>query len=362
MQLPPLSELKEELSDSSVINILADYLEGIDTANLVESLTTTNGMFKKSAIKMAAEKLALHAVRGEYAQVCAIIEKSPQLLLENPGKIIDYSGRTIDSETVYRDILGTEDVEMIAAAKQALVEYAGEDVADQQYNAQFPDGWLEVEEKAWSPLFEQLNVLDGAIRSAADDDIKFGAVHQLTFLSEEVATKLAQFHALLDATKNRPIKTGRHFNSNFFQAVCDHYDRLCANFNWQDAKCKLSWQKVFGMGGGVERLLPACDAQAANYGFYPTSEILKEGREQNRSLNVTLYDYAVRKWSVRSSFYALSGSDYGIYCSMRPLCRDPRLHWRSGVAENLYKSKTSCLQKLIPNQAAQTVSMRFDVG
>jgi len=36
-----------------------------------------------------------------------MIAKAPQLLLENLGKIIDYSGRTIDSKSVYRVILGT---------------------------------------------------------------------------------------------------------------------------------------------------------------------------------------------------------------------------------------------------------------
>jgi len=365
MQSSSLSELKEELSVTPAINILSDYLEGIDTANLVESLTTTNGMFKKSATKMAAEKLALHAVRGEYDQVCAIIKKSPQLLLENPGKITDYSGRTIDSESVYRVILGTEDVEIIAAAKQALVTHAGKAVADEQYNAQFLAGWFEVEEKEWSELSDQLKKLDEAIHAATDYDIKFDEKHQLTFLSEKVATELAKFHALLEETKKRPIKTGRHFNSNFFQAVCKHYDRLCNNFDWTGAKCKLFWQRMIGY---IQRFLPACDAQAFVAGLYITANNLKTGNKQNRDFSLEVWSHAEAKL-VSSHFYplvdSLLGVDYAACGGRRWRARAPgaRLALGGGVwLENLYKSKTSCLQKLIPNQAAQTVSMRFDVG
>jgi len=317
MQSKRLSLFETKLpGDSSLSPSIAKFLGLEGTVKLLSVSKITNTFFKKSVTKVAAQKLALHAVRGEYDQVCAMIKISPSLLLENPGKIIDLSGRTIDSETVYRVILGTEDVQMIVAAKQELVNLASDKIADEQYHAQFPDGWLEEEKKEWSPLFDQLNVLDGAICSATNDDIKFDQYNKLEFLSGKIEKELAKFHALLDATKNRPIKTGRHFNSSFFKAVCDHCDRL--NNNWEDPKRKLYWQKVFGMGGGVERLLPACDAQAASDGFYMTSMDLEKGKEQNRSLTVELDPYAFCDYALwdccrLSSFYALSGVDIGVY-------------------------------------------------
>ena len=65
--------------------------------------------------------LLLHAVRGEYDKVDAMLKKNPLLLLEK-DTVTDYSGRTHYKRTVYQLALGALDQDVIDEKGRKVVD------------------------------------------------------------------------------------------------------------------------------------------------------------------------------------------------------------------------------------------------
>ncbi len=158
------------------------------------------------------------------------------------------------SKTLYGTALATGDTELAAWLKSKLIEVAGEKAANDQYNAQFEEGWKEEENKKWDPIFKQLNVVTEAIRTA---DLKNGDIvssghpaYEVTVKAgSTVETALLKFRSLLDATLKDGATTGRHFNPDLlyqaFKIYDEHYHDYFGN-DWEDPRALAFWQLVIG--------------------------------------------------------------------------------------------------------------------
>lgn len=78
-----------------------------------------------------------------------------------------------------------------------------------------------------------------------------------------------------------PRTTGKHFNHQLLVDAAELYDQNYTRFcnDRDNPKNLFCWQKVFG---GVQRHVPACDAQSIAYGLW---YILNEGKKSPRALN-----------------------------------------------------------------------------
>jgi len=88
---------------------------------------------------------------------------------------------------------------------------------------------------------------------------------------------LYQFRNYLEPKGSRT--TGKHFNHQLLSIAAELYDKNYVRFgnDWDSPKNLFCWQKVFG---GVERLVPACDAQSIAHGLW---YLFEEGEKSPRS-------------------------------------------------------------------------------
>src|SRR3990167_5657411 len=126
-------------------------------------------LFKTPASEHVHQFLT-HVVRGEKAEVEAMIQRDPRLLLEKM-QVKDEAGRTIYG-TAYQIALGAKDVspfpkveEMAEMLECYLLQLPnGEKEREKQYNEQFPEGFEKQEEaRRMSDSFE-LNKVFAAIK------------------------------------------------------------------------------------------------------------------------------------------------------------------------------------------------------
>ena len=165
--------------------------------------------------------------------------------LEEKEFVIAPSGQKANAKP-YQMALAVEETQMVEMIKALLIEVAGEQEANAQYNAQFPGGWRNAEEKRWAPVFAQLDTLTQAISDAEVGDITSSGYpdYQLTVTSTgfKVAEALAQFRSLLNATLNDIVTTGRHFNPDLlhqaFKTYDDHYHDYFGN-DYSDTRAML---------------------------------------------------------------------------------------------------------------------------
>ena len=340
----------------ALLEVLGSYSGPKELANLASVNKHFHGLFQQKAKEAAIETLLTHVVRAEFDDVRAMLEKSPALSLLK-GKATDYSGRVIYG-TAYQMALGAVDTQMAEMIQSYLVKLAGEEEVIAQYQAQFPEGWLEAEEKEWAPIFTQLDALDQAIRTAPENEITDMGNYKLVLLEDKettVSVALAKFHSLLNEMASHPVSTGRHFNPRLLLEIFRRYDEYFDNLHLrpQNPKCLLFWQRVIGY---VQRFMPACDAQAFVDGLHKTARKLEGGDPQNRKLSTNFYSHTRRDW-VNSSFYPLVNSclaaDYGIVAGMRRIgCRGGPGPWISYSDQKqiayrpckaIPESHTSCL-------------------
>lgn len=301
---------------ADVVNIMLKYADCSEQAPGHGSVPLVSTLFN-SVKKQKLRTLFTAGLSGNLDEVKAIVDKNPSLLLEKLDEkecmtIQGLSGHKA-SITFYRTVLATEDTQMAEWLKAKLIEVAGKEEADAQYNAQFPKGWEALEEKRWEPLFKQLDIVTQAIRKAAPGDIVSSGhpEYKLTVKEgSEVAIALAQFRLLLDATLNEIVTTGRHFNPRLFYSALKTYDDHYANYfgnGWSDPRAMLFWQQVIGY---IERIMPVNYVQAFFDGLYNSEEKLRKGLPQGRSLRFELFDSGRNTW-VPKDFYPLVDSRLG---------------------------------------------------
>src|SRR3990167_1687160 len=196
-----------------------------------------------------------HVVRGEKAQVEAMIQRDPRLLLEKM-QVKDEAGRTIYG-TAYQIALGAKDVspfpenkieEMAEMLERYLAEHFGEEERNKQYNEQFPEGFEKQEEARRKSDSFELNKVFAAIKK-----------DKTTGLAE-AKKAVAEFQNYLENQIEDVITTGYHFNEALFQEALKLYDEHYNDFGGFDsAKNRLVAIKLIGF---IERFFPANLAQA----------------------------------------------------------------------------------------------------
>lgn len=210
----------EKQTDAVLKQVLGPYLEIKDLVRLSNTSKHFCSLFNQKLRDAEISDLLTYVVRGNFDKVKRMVENKPRLLLIS-AKATDYSGRTIYG-TAYQMALGAVDTQMAAMIKYYLIKVAGEDEVSLQYKSQFPEGWIEVEEELWMPVFSQLEVLDQTIRIASDNEITNIGGDKLSLRNDEMATiyvQLSKFHKLLDEIAKKPISSGRHFNPSLLLEI-----------------------------------------------------------------------------------------------------------------------------------------------
>ncbi len=324
---------------------------------------------KKAKLKELLEAILCPEVDAErkidrIADIKKVIEKYPHLLLEELDEkecmeIRGPSGHPA-APTLYRTALATEDTQLAKMIKAKLIKVGGEKAANDQYNAQFPEGWEAKEEERWAPIFKQLKVMTEAIRYATHHDIVSSghSNHNLTVRDGSyVAIELATFRSMLDATLNDAATAGRHFNPNFllkaFQLYDDHYQDYFGN-NWDDPRAMAFWQLVIGY---VERFLPVNYIQAFFDRLCMSEDKLRKGEPQARSLKFEVFDEGRNSWGP-VDFYPLStsrlGFNFAIYADsfLRDIRTPLGLEWGLGrTFSKLMSIKNSKCRELTPHRS-----------
>ena len=230
-----------------------------------------NQLARSELTERGVKKLLNHVIHGEQAEAKAMIEKSPNLLLET-GRVTDYSGRTIEG-TAFQLALGAEDVAtqdgeecMAEMIKRYLLEFYTQEIMTEQYQAQFPEGWeIQEEKRVANDLAALYKVLD-AIGKAKPTDTSYKACE------DACESALVEFREYLESqAKAGIIKTGKHCNVQLLAEAFKLYDENYTAFgdSWDSPKNLLSWRKVCGF---IQRYLPTCYAQAFSQGICYISE------------------------------------------------------------------------------------------
>jgi len=199
------------------------------------------------------QKLVQHVVYGEKEAVKAMLDRSPGLLLHR-ATVVDYSGRTIKKASAYEAALGALDddmAEMIAPYFDKLQSVDGKQERIDQFNKQFPKGIPELKPYDFSALVK-------IITESSDEAIQAQLEHK--DCDTPICNAINHFRKDMSP---REVSSGLHFNHqtliNAFEVYNEQYD------GWSANKRNLFWRQVIGY---VQRLLPACDAQAFAQGLY----------------------------------------------------------------------------------------------
>lgn len=287
------------------------YLSTQDKANLARTCSSLYNFFQR---KQAAQKLMQHVVKGEEVAAKAMIANNPSLLLIKT-KAVDYSGRTICG-TVFQAALGAEDERMWTMIKPyfkkvpSLIIKAkneGIDIKDiareemlKQFNQQFPSGTKDVPQSELKPFY-------------------FALVKAITEDKDHGLSAIEGFR--VEITKNKVIKSGKHFNMQHLVAACLVYIykfEVLATWDNRD----MFWRKVIGY---LQRQMPANYAQAHCSGI---QHILYNPSDFKRTF----------KFKNGSEFFPLStdsglGFDFGwnshYYHGFYKTIQEVRMNWQS---------------------------------
>lgn len=300
-------------------SVVASFLSCDDHASVLKANRFAYGIFKQPLIK----KLFQAILDGDYLVVDSMLTLSPELLLEalaEKDTMVTLSGQRINNVTAYRTALAVEDIEMARMIKRVLRNLAGEGEVSRQYQQQFPCGWQMEEEKRWSPVFAQLDVVTLAIKEAKEKDIRSTGYPDYKLTVDDgtrVAEALARLGSLLSVLLNEKIITGRHFNPKLlikaFSLYHEHYHDFFGGSS-SHPRALLFWQRVIGM---IQRALPVNDLQALCDGLDRAEKKLLHHQPQGRSLKCILSDVQTERIvPVLTDVYPLATSRLGIDYAM----------------------------------------------
>jgi len=199
------------------------------------------------------QKLVQHVVYGEKEAVRAMLELSLGLLLHR-ATVVDYSGRTIKNASAYEAALGALDddmAEMIAPYFDKLQSVNGKQERIDQFNKQFPKGIPELKPYDFSALVK-------IITESSDEDVQAQLKHK--DCDTPICNAINHFRNDMSPGE---VSSGLHFNHQTLIKVFEVYVKQYGGSNAD--KRNLFWRQVIGY---VQRLLPACDAQAFAQGLY----------------------------------------------------------------------------------------------
>ena len=293
----------------AVVNYKGSFL---DTASLAAFAGTSkyyHRIFredKKSELrKRAVQQLLQYIVAPKPKDAPHALAKAKAMIKANPDLLLaisciktyaaDLAGNHVMVEgTAFQLALGAEDEEMAAMIAKYLDEYyPGE--KQRQYQAQFPNEEKEEKAEAFkdTPDGKALNTIIAAIGNASDRACELVLNHEENIAgddkeAQDLLAALNGFRNYLapkkdpQTNKTIPIKTGKHFNMQLLVEAFKLYDQ---NYDtrtfggWDSHKNNLCWRKVIGF---MQRLLPACTAQASSQGIY---YIVEEKEKLRRSFD-----------------------------------------------------------------------------
>ena len=260
-------EFSLETLPKDTIKEIEKYLPDSDKGRLASThpafyysdlfIHTNTHCFYNRNIRKKTEKVQnflLHVVHGEQYEVEEMLKQDLGLLLED-GIVKDYSNRKIKG-TAFKIALGAGDTSMWKMVEEYFKQLPnGEEKKLKQFNEQFPESYNENEHEKYD-----FNTLLHIIKS---DPL----IHNQCQITDVTKHALRAFREHFTPKSTDIITTGKHFDMQILIDALEAYD---ANF---DIKKKdqewnqrvLYCQQVIGY---LERLFPACDAQACCQGFY----------------------------------------------------------------------------------------------
>ncbi|EKD70420.1 MAG: hypothetical protein ACD_46C00539G0008 [uncultured bacterium] len=263
---------------------------------LSNTCTTLHTLFQPSLTELAdkaAAKLLEHVLKGEKQAVIDILNKykHPALLfLFRKAIAKDYSGRTINASP-YQAALGAEDTDMLVMMETYFDKITdGRKQALKQYKEQFPNGVKNARcDFNFRPLITVIK-----------NDIF--ANHQP---NETTKKELQKFQDYFTPKATDVIKTGKHFNMNALIKAFEIYNQNYGSGSWwSEDQSSLFWRQVIGY---LQRLVPACYAQAFCQGLY---NVVEEKKPLVRDFKL---DNGAVYYPLDRDHTSLLGKDFGVY-------------------------------------------------
>ncbi len=261
----------------------------------------------------------------------------------------------------YQAALAVDDMEMARRIQDYFfLKLANKEEADNQYEEQCypPKEMLEIEEKKWTRISNQLDNLANVILDRKEDIISRPDYVPTVKKGSIVETELIRFWGLLGATRDDIITAGkRPFDANLLLKALQI---LSVRFTFKDdldPRTLLFWQKVIGYEG-IQRFMPVNYVQAYRGGLTITAEKLRNDRLQNRDTCFNI----IRDINLLASsldFYPLQdrgvvGFNFGLWsCGGLGLGGCVALAGRENL-EKLMSIKNKKLAELMPRREYRT--------
>ena len=325
---PDLKEEKERIAPLEVRNTILEYADVMpESGNLDRTVSFTPAGLFNSVRTQRLKALLTAIVSGEPDKAKAILDVDPSLLLEKLEEkdyVIAPTGHKFNLKP-YQAALAVEDTQMAEMIKPYFAKLQNEEEANRQYDEQYPKGWEAAEEKKWSPIFKQLDILLEAIRHGKDDITSSGAPDYIVTVKEgsSVGKELIEFNRLLDATLKDTITAGqRPFPPNLLLEPLQKYDsekdyKDYFGGRWDDPRALFFIQKVIGYDG-IQRFMPVNYVQAHQDWLDDAAEKIKNNQPQPRGPSSTSFKVYRSGNYVDVSFYPLmprgtSGFNFALY-------------------------------------------------
>jgi len=211
---------------------------------LTQTCQRLRPFFQPALTEPRVKQLLQHIAYGQEDEAKKIIASNPNLLMMR-GTVKDYSGNTIEEVTPLELAYGAEDIDMCQMLLPFLDRLpGGREEALKQMQARFPESKEEEKPYDFKPLVADIR---------ANNNVE------------------AAFEKFREDFKPRVIKKGKHCN---VQALLDAMKVYDDNYDdnddlWSAEQCSLLWCQVIGY---LQRMLPACYAQAFCQGLYNVTD------------------------------------------------------------------------------------------
>jgi hypothetical protein len=181
----------EKLPQVIHANVIAPHHDIKSLVAVERSSRTLHGFYRPEKIKGIVKKLLNHAVYATADDIQAIkniLDKSPnhpylRELLFTTGTVKRYDGRVLENRTLYQIALGAREYNVTSENGKPVVngliemlgEYFkklpdGETLRKQQQDAQFPEGFEEIEKEKMANDSRELNRMIKTVSEATDDE------------------------------------------------------------------------------------------------------------------------------------------------------------------------------------------------
>jgi hypothetical protein len=260
---------REQLLFGLPNELLQKINEELPLSDQARLAAASRRLFNPNVIKAASKqvhKLLTHALWGEKAEVLAMLEKDPGLLLQTGTVEGIYGGKHKD-RTVYQLIIGAEDYDMEKDVRKLFDRLPnGEAERAKQFKGQYPDDYD-------PDQYEKYNFKALVDIIATDPCRDYDATEPSAHATQ---TKLEAFRDHFTPKPTDEFTTGKHFDMRIFLDAIVAYDEHFNDFK-NDVQRSMYCRFVMGY---LQRLFPANAAQAFRQGL---ANVVDENRQRERS-------------------------------------------------------------------------------